>query len=254
MFGDSLTSIKQIHNSLAMGKYLYKKILWAILVEGETDRAFYSRFSKYITIICGTPEGDAKTIPEWVRNGIQDGKHIFGIIDADYKKPTITNDLIEYIKITDAHSLETMIIKHIGIKKFNKIITSRLRYLPKSDITETVLNWAYKIGYLRYYSMNNNKRWPFKSIRENSTNYKDFISLEIDQETKSSKPSFNFNEFLNSLNIQLESDTHKTLIDFNLNKAWNICQGHDIFIFFDTLNRLLSNGRETFLHITDVPT
>lgn len=259
MSDNALESFVDVQEGLSIVKN--SMIENVLLVEGKTDAEFYKHFSR-IKIHYGSPnETDGiKDIVEHKRIELE--QTVYGIIDKDYKEKKEVEREIEKIKdfifFTDAHSLETMIIRHVGVDDFEKIIRNLL-YKCKSinnNFTKDSLKWAFSIGCIRkliynknqmaYDEAKQNNRAPVFVVGVNRFVEKhDFFKAYLIQ--KENK-DYDFNEkaFLNDLvSVSHVKITLKELMSSKRdykeedddNSAWSICRGHDIFDFIDALSR-----------------
>ena len=220
-----------------------------LLVEGKTDAEFYKNFSKK-KIHYGS-KGETCAIKDIIEDKINSGKSVYGIIDNDYKEEnemqSETEKIKDFVFITDAHSLETMIIKHVGIDIFEKTIRRKIltnTYFVKTDFTRDSLKWAFSIGCLRKSSVKKNWGLPINHVVENHDYLKGYL-----MPNKSEGYDFNLDAFLNDLlsvssRTKISKRTLKNSIEgYSEDKAWFICRGHDIFDFIDALYRTIKGKR-----------
>lgn len=225
------------------------RIDWGLLVEGHTDALFYEKYKNNLTVFYGEPEkGESSMIPKIVKSKVDIGKNIYGIIDADYEAKTIDSKYQNNLIITDAHSLETMLIKHYDIEPFEKNVIKKLDFkfsFPnyKDKEKETVqksLQWAYKIGVIREFKQLNSENINFKDVKKNSINYLRFLSI------KQNDLDFDFELYLDELfnkNPNLTSKYTKKFFmklvtqkesSYSYEEAWRLCHGHDVMNFIES--------------------
>ena len=130
---------------------------WVLVVEGSTDRDFYAAYTKlreiyneetiyklektkaiknrlnYLNI---KKVAQKEKIICIINEKRKEGKHFYGIVDNDYQfsdfkdsvkyihadKENYNNIFENYVKATDANSLETMMIKYAGTSEFTNIL------------------------------------------------------------------------------------------------------------------------------------
>lgn len=252
-----------ISNKVASAK-LSREKKCVILVEGSTDRKFYELFKKndaieiqeigcFSTKEKKYPLGDRKlTGKEAIIHQVEKNdtdKYFFGIVDKDYDNCQIEDKTKLFV--TDANSLETMIVKYVGIDDFNKLVieaisstNNRLFYTIKenlknieNNLTEDSLKWAFYIGCFRMLNEELHLNLNFKEIKLNNDYLKNFL---IDTKDNCKRFDFNKEEFQKQLLSRKKINTDK--IDTYMKKyteaeAWRICQGHDIFDFIDAISR-----------------
>lgn len=188
---------------------------WVLLVEGETDCIFYSRFTQMAVFSIDIPQKAADTdfpdkkinlcklqILHLVNTKLSHPKqkHWYGIIDKDYdsldlkdfinsklkNKGTIYNEIYKNIQNTTAHSLETMLIEIMSVGNFENFINQTFNLSPQEkypfSIVEKALLFAFDIGCLRKWKTNldisGNKEkinQYFKTVENKSKNYLNFL-------------------------------------------------------------------------------
>lgn len=230
---------KNIQEGLSIVKFT--KIDNVLLVEGKTDAVFYMNFSEK-KIFFGTPE-EKESIKEIIKEKRKGEKHVYGIIDRDYQMPCIEEQLKDYLFITDANSLETMIIKYVGIDDFEEIIKKRIFFKYKGSIenhlTNDALEWAFIIGCLRNENSKNDMHLPFSNTIKNHDFFRAYL-----KKGDGGKFVFKDDIFLENLieKSKLSLNEAKRYIEkYNKDKdLWNICRGHDIFDFIDAIIRSIS--------------
>lgn len=248
------STVKDCNSSLSIVKFS-SRIDWGLLVEGKTDEVFYKKVTDKLNTFHGSPESyENSDIAQIVADKRRNGKNFFGIIDADYKSHIFSDDVKDYIQITDANSLETMMIKYYGIYDFGqmikKLIKSRypgnkfnLKVKLQDSIVEKSVRWAYKIGILRNYN-ETRKYLSINKIKGESNYYFDFLNLQKQSDNKV-KISFDLEKYLKELtknkkggvtisDLTSEIESKK----FSEKEAYILCQGHDIIDFIEAIIKL----------------
>lgn len=251
----ALDSIKEIQQGFSLVK-ISNEIDNALLVEGKTDGFFYKRFTNSLLIFYGEPEtNESNEIERIVLSKTNLNKNFYGILDADYTNRKVNKKISNRIFTIDANSLETLLVKYAGKDDFERLIKKGIdktndnkkqlilknMHKRKNNVTESAIEWAFKIGCLRKKSENLNLGLNFKKVKESSSYYNDYINYY--EENYKLKGEFNEDLFLADLcsksakfigNVE---QLKKYIEKFDLDLAWVICQGHDIFDFIDCLNR-----------------
>lgn len=190
-------------------------------------------------------------------------QHFYGIVDRDYDdineliknacgenddSKRIRDKIKDRIRETDAHSLETMMIKYIGPSKFAENLTKTYEKFLKADLEKIVyfaLKFSYRIGYLK---KNKQIKLPYKEIQD----YSEYVQFE------SRNFSFTFDDrgYLNRL-IKIKDEDSRNMnkpnnkkysVDYLLNtltegtsnwwkdpNRWFVYRGHDIVDFINAL-------------------
>lgn len=228
---------------------------WGLLVEGHTDALFYEKYENNLTVFYGAPnENESSMISRIVKDKVNKGKNFFGIMDADYEAEKIETKYQSNLTITDAHSLETMLIKHYTPKEFEKKIIKKLNYKfsfrnyedKEIETVEKSLHWAYKIGVIRELNQQNNENIDFKTVKKNSKNYLIFLTI------KQNELEFEFDSYLDKLfttNAQLKTKYSKEFFTKLVEQkeksyssdVWKLCHGHDVMNFIESSKRFYSS-------------
>lgn len=240
-----------------------RKFDWILLVEGSSDVKFYSKFAvtfKNFPISstnCNREQDDFENdkadfltevklskneicrqkIVHLITDKIKDEetKHFYGIIDRDFEQPIDT----EHIKTTDAHSLETMMIKYIfisdsGLEKLVKIIRKIYKCLSKDEAEKIIINaiqFSIKLGNFR-------KKYPYDFSYKNNNFYR-YIQFA----PKDFSFSFRTKDYIEEIvkTSQKQSYDLQSLID-EFEKAnsdnenvWLSCHGHNLIGFIKDL-------------------
>lgn len=199
-----------------------------LLVEGDTDRNFYRTFTDtnkcQITIVYS--KSTALQVVSILEKEALPG--ILAIVDADFdilegKLPESRNVLF-----TDAHDLETMIMKSFALErvliefgseeKIEKIFKS-----TKKDVRTLLLECGMTIGYLRWVSLRENLALKFEGLEFAQFLKKDALHIEqlqCIQVVKNKSQRHNIADTQLEAYIQdLRDDTHD---------PWHVCCGHDL--------------------------
>lgn len=251
---EASSTINECNESLSTVKFSYR-IDWGLLVEGKTDEVFYKKITDKLNTFHGSPESyENADIPQIVADKRKNGKHFFGIIDADYKTHNFSNEIKDYIRVTDAHSLETMMIKYYGIADFEQLIRKivkvnypgnkyNLKEKLLDSIVEMSVKWAYTIGVLR--NFNETQKWlSINKLKENSNYYFDFLNIQKLSDTQV-EISFDLEKYLKELiktnkgSLTLE-DLKKEIAKktFSEEEAYILCQGHDIVDLIEAVMKI----------------
>lgn len=244
------------------------KFDWILLTEGKSDIDFYKQFTVTFKDIKNNYKSKndlnkdinntlkdisskkksscrkkiIRLIEEKTRNS--ETKHFYGIIDRDYRKEFIDSSIEDNIIITDAHSLETMLVKYASKRNdvsyfFNVLhpITNTITEDEAINIFEEAKCISSKIGHLRKFKP---EGFSYGKITE----YSKYISF--DNETSSF--DFDLSSYLKDLIEQskyegeteellqvIEEGTLKSKTD-KARKWYNICRGHDLV---DLINSII---------------
>ena len=139
-----------------------------VLVEGENDELFYSKFldkSEVQIEICHGKDNVLEAIEILDKNGAS--KKYVGIVDKDYdfmvEKPVESKNLVK----TDYHDIETMCISSTAFEDFSKEYfksdkVENLCSKKTKSLKEHLLDLARPIAKLRILSIQNNYNLKFK--------------------------------------------------------------------------------------------
>lgn len=253
---ESVENLNKIQEGFSTARY-GTVIDWGLLVEGPTDVIFYKKITDKLTTFHGEPESyeeESSVIPIIIAEKRENGQNFFGIIDADYKSHIFPEEVKDYIQVTDAHSLETMMIKYYGIADFEKLIRKivkanypgnkyNLKEKLLDSIVEMSVKWAYTIGVLRNFN-ETPKCLSINKLKEKSNYYFDFLSLQKLSDTQVGI-SFDSEKYLKELiktskgSLTLE-DLKKEIEKktYSEEEAYILCQGHDIVDFIEAVMKI----------------
>lgn len=248
------STVENCNASLSTARVSYR-IDWGLLVEGKTDVVFYKKITDKLNTFHGSPESyENADIPQIVANKRQNGQHFFGIIDADYKAHIFLEDVKDFMQVTDANSLETMMIKYYGIADFEQLIRKivkvnypgnkfNLKEKLLDSIVEMSVKWAYTIGILRKYN-ESRKCLGINKIKGCSNYYFDYLNFKKKSDNQV-EISFDLEKYLNELmNTNTGNVTLKDLkieienTSYTEEDAYILCQGHDIIDFIESVIKL----------------
>ena len=256
---DRYSELKQkINKGLSDALFLHEDRI--LVVEGETDKTFYENFTDLNIKMSNALENEypekysKKSCNDLIlraikRRSIDFNMHWYGIIDKDYKTDDEVNEICaelkEYIFITDANSLETMIIKYVGVADFEKIIRRNIFYkcnFIKNNLTEDALRWSFFIGCLRELSYKKNLKLGINNTIKSHDFFRDYIeSIGNDNTVFRFNSEAFFTELVSeSKNID-EEILRYNIREYNEDEAWSICRGHDLFDFIDAITRKGTN-------------
>lgn len=206
----------------------YSRKMCYIIVEGITDKRFYSKFvdSEKCKIIVGDSKNN-------VIEGIRIANKlnmigIIGIVDKDFNGIINYANNIENLYETDDHDIETMIFKS---RAFNDVIAEYIEeekldgFGAKTikDLKNLILLNGAIIGCLRFHSLLNNIGLNFKDIKYEAFINMDTFGVDID---KFIYYILNNSENVNKTNKDIKKHLTK-LIEKNYN-PYDICCGHDL--------------------------
>ena len=206
-----------------------KKSRSFIVVEGITDLRLYSKFidPDLCSIIIADSKQNVRTCIEACNEEGVNG--IIGIIDADFSRLEEKSREIPNLFMTDAHDLECMLLnspayedivtEYVNINKY-----ARFEGRKQEKLRPILLRNAAAIGYLRWYSLQENLGFNFSLLDFNL--FVNSHSLEVALEDlvkqvliRSRKiNSFNIEQLVMKLEefLQQEED------------LWQVCCGHDL--------------------------
>lgn len=211
-----------------------KELLSFLLVEGHTDRNFYRTFTDVnkCQIFIAYSKSTALQVVSILENEAFPG--ILAIVDADFdvlegKFPDSGNVLL-----TDAHDLETMIMKSPALervlvefgseKKIDEIFKA-----TKKDVRTLLLECGTTIGYLRWVSLREKLALKFEDLEFTQFIKKDALHIEqlrCIQVVKNKSQRHTIADTQLEAYIQvLRDDTHD---------PWHICCGHDLVCILST--------------------
>jgi hypothetical protein len=211
-----------------------------ILVEGETDELFYSKFldNKNCQIeICHGKENTVKAINIINQRSIKKKEKSIAIVDKDFD---FLDDKLNYpdnLLQTDCHDIEMMCLKSDSFDSvmneyFSKEKVEEFNKAQKKCIRQHLLNTIRPISELRILSKKENLNLSFKPsiAKPNELKYDKFIC----------KDKFEFKGYealLNAIKTYYNQATHldnKDIIlklqqlDLAKYEGYDICHGHDL--------------------------
>lgn len=199
-----------------------------LIVEGDTDKRFYSRFTEAEacrTVIAYGRE-NAVAASEMLERGGFAG--VLAVVDADF-------DVLEgkifadsNIFLTDTHDLETMMMKSPALEKLLLEMGSEskqegFRKKLGKEVREVLLEEGLRLGYLRWVSLRHGHALKFEGL--SYRNFTDLVTLAVNQsklirtvKDHSQKPQLSDQE----LQRQIEA------IRDEAHDKWLVCCGHDL--------------------------
>ena len=198
-----------------------------VLVEGDTDRAFFANFLNREK--CKIKVGDGKRRVVTILRSLQGAHRVFGIVDADHWP--ITGDIppLENLFTTDTTDVESLVIKSDAFAKtlnnychadsLEKFVESCGLAEP-AKIRDILVKGAAKIGFLRYMNEKERTSVDFKTIC-----FMNFVcpdDFEVDEDTLCAEFARQKNEWDALVRRWLE--TSKKHID----DPWKFACGHDL--------------------------
>lgn len=279
----------KLNNSFSNLTYL-NTMNWCVVVEGKTDELFYKNYTKLplfgetkveekekynsnsekIKNFLDQLEHDSADTKEKIiciiHEKNKDGKHFYGIADADYHKPYSMSDLKKLHKImkvdfsdlqdiiknqvvfTDANSLETMMIKWAGEEAFAEVVNRADKTLSvdKSVITDA-LQFAGLIGICRQFFDNDKTSPSFKNIVIQSFHYYKYLFFN----PYLKKYLFDKNSYVEDLCKTVSVEKKNNLLDLmketvSKDEIYYIAQGHDIINFIQSISYIKNQNDELF--------
>jgi hypothetical protein len=199
-----------------------------LLVEGSTDKIFYSRFvdtkACFVLVVSGKPSSKKITIEVLAILEEDNFKKALAIVDADFDHLDKIEQIPNLIR-TDSHDLETLLINSPAL---DKVITEegsedKLKNFNQ-DIREVLVKAGEPLGYLRLVSQKHDLNLKFEGLK-----YSEFIdkkTLEINK--------------LELFKILIDnSQAHNRITQEHLREMskeqnacqhnpWQVCCGHDL--------------------------
>ncbi|WP_069997340.1 DUF4435 domain-containing protein [Cellulosilyticum sp. I15G10I2] len=200
-----------------------------ILVEGITDYRLYSKFvdENMCELIIADSKSNVTQCIEICNREKAQG--IIGIVDADFWRLEKEFPKYENLFLTDFHDLECMLINSPAYENILAEYANRNKYLrfeerKKKSLKHILLESGAKIGYLRWYSLQNNLGLKFSNL-----DFDKFVNaqeLEIDMR-KLIDSVLIHSKKQNGLNTQKILKDIENLIT-KQNSLWEVCCGHDL--------------------------
>jgi len=196
-----------------------------VVVEGETDRAFYSYF--FNSEVCSFKEASGKQNVIQVLRNLSGVKRVLGIVDADFWNITGGKPNIPNLFTTDTHDAETMVVKSDAFKKTinNNSNLDKLESFMREegliDIREALIKSSIEIGYIRL-AAEKEKVWlNFKNIKLSDHISEEDMSINNDALLTELRRNTN-----NPINIIKIKERICELKKQNLD-IWSLINGHD---------------------------
>lgn len=206
-----------------------KKSKSFMVVEGITDLRLYSKFVD--EALCNIIIADSKqNVKACIIACNEEGvEGIIGIVDADFSRLEETEEEIPNLFKTDAHDLECMLMgspayedivkEYVNINKY-----ARFEGRSQERVQNVLLKNAAAIGYLRWYSLQENLGFNFSFL--DFSLFVDLHTLEVNLENLVKQV------LMRSRKINaFEVDTLVYKIQALLTKEedlWQVCCGHDL--------------------------
>ncbi len=251
----SLAGSRRTIGDLVMSRNTSRlKDLVFVLVEGESDRAFFSNFLQWCKIY---PQAGWEKLLEVIREAEAiNFKGLVGILDADFRRilPEKYAGLPSNVLLTDLHDVEMQLIQSEALEKVlveydrdhesdmhKRAAFERKRSAP---IRNVLLQEARKIGAVRLVNHREEWRLSFKQKEAKEPLDFDFVHLE--------KVETDLNKLLQVLEQKNQrhgffskNELAKPLIQAELEKdhdVWQLCNGHDVVrILAIALEKAISN-------------
>lgn len=221
-----LLSVDRVANQIRLRRSIYTGAF--LLVEGDSDRAFYKRFvdtsSCEIVSVAGKPSSKLRVISvlKILENTSFQG--VLAIVDADFDHLTTQIYQSPNLIRTDTHDLETMLVNSPAFDKVISEFSSEEKIIQfNRDIKLTILETGISIGYLLWISQRDGLNLSFESIT--FSKFIDEQTLQIDElklvrEVKNKSQVFSLkDENLQQLLVDQRKNNHD---------PWQICCGHDL--------------------------
>jgi Protein of unknown function (DUF4435) len=199
-----------------------------LLVEGRSDKIFYSNFVD--DALCRFVVTDGKDNAISTLNTLEESSYIgvLAIVDADFDRLETSPPQSPNLLRTDTHDLETMILKSSALDKLLAIYCSddKLKEFGR-DVRTKLLEAGMSIGYFLWLSNSDNLNLTFDGIK-----FKEFIddkTLHLDER-----------KLINEVKNKSQPAAKLALSDFidiqkriaakkqDNHDPWQICRGHDL--------------------------
>lgn len=197
--------------------------------------------------------------------------HIYGIVDMDYDEKVFDDRIKEYIMVTDANSLETLLLycaerngKHLQF--LEDYFKKRTKFSIPNKIIEQIyfkaMEFALRIGCLRKEKGGDRiKRFAFSPMLEGNSNfgYLDYCTLGkkgflFDFNSYCEKLIYPFKKYNNDADIQNESKEIYDIISHAGDKdeeKFKLCQGHDVVALIDVMGYRYLYEKEIIKNINE---
>lgn len=231
---------------IATRKYPGNEYLSFLLVEGETDRAFYAYASFIDANKCQVTSASNKSMVIQVITILEtDGfPGVLAIVDADFDILDNNVPASANILFTDTHDLETMLLQSPALEKVLGAFGSEEKILQITqktgkDIRTLLLECGRPIGYLRWFSLRENFALTFEDLNFSRFIARDALSINqrtLIQTVKNKSQRLNIPEADLRTGIQnLQNATHD---------GWHVCCGHDLVCILSRgLHGAISRGK-----------
>ncbi|MHC5598234.1 MAG: DUF4435 domain-containing protein [Nostoc sp.] len=218
---DFLT-VDRVANQIRLRRSTYTGTF--LLVEGSSDKTFYTRFVDQL--VCELVETSGKQRAIEILKILEQSNFqgVLAIVDADFDRLETLLYSSPNLLCTDSHDLETMLINSPA---FNKVLaefgTENKIGKFNRDIRLVLLENGMSVGYLLWISKSDGLNLTFEGIT--FSKFIDEQTLQIDelkliQEIKNKSQAFSLNE----KNLQERLKSQKN----NNHDPWQICCGHDL--------------------------
>ena len=206
-----------------------KKSRSFIVVEGVTDLRLYSKFidPNLCSIIIADSKQNVKACIEACNK--EDVGGIIGIVDADFNRVDEEIGEMPNLYMTDAHDLECMLLnspayediitEYVNVNKY-----ARFEGRKQEKVRQTLLRNAAAIGYLRWYSLQENLGLNFSLLDFNL--FVDQDTLEIDLKVLIQQVLVRSRK-INAYEVNYLVAKLRELLDQD-EDLWQICCGHDL--------------------------
>lgn len=204
-----------------------------LLVEGDTDKKFYSRFidraACQIVILSGKPSSKQRVIAVLEKLENSEFQGILAIVDADCDRllETLPYNSPNLLR-TDTHDLETMLLKSPALEKVLAEFGSEEKISKfQREIRDVLLVAGLSVGYLRWISQVERLELTFNGIDFGKFIDKNTIEIQETQlievvKKKSQRLDIN-NQDISDRIVSIKNPSHD---------PWQVCCGHDLVEIF----------------------
>jgi len=197
-----------------------------LLVEGSSDKVFYTRFvdQSQCTVITNSIPGKQRIIEVLVILENPEFQGILAIVDADFDHLAVSPHRSPNLLRTDTHDLETMLLQSPALDKVVAEFGSEEKVDKfRKDIRAALLEAGIPIGYLRWVSQLDELNLTFDGIE--FSKFIDKHTLQIDepkfiQAVKNKSQAFALKN--EALQQRLKSQRNGN------HDPWQVCCGHDL--------------------------